>query len=373
MHLSTLTILATFSVGLLSLSLPCAAQSDLHEELSKLDAQLDAIFENEADSASLFALIDQLLKPEARSSQLQFRFGYSSRVTSAGRDFGIDQQGLTPGVSFYHHSGLYADATGFWNSEFDPKYNLTVLTMGYIGQMTQKTTFSLSYDHSFYSEKDETQTLTNSLSGSITQDFKYAYTGIDYSFSFGTETAHRLIWNLTGNFGFKGLKPFKRITVLPSIAVLFGNQNITSQYTRTNHLTRFQHASDLEMRFFADRLRQAGYTNTTAGFLIRLRDAVNSGQELNTTQTTAYELLFLSNTSANTFGLMNYYLTLPILFETDKLNFYLSYNYNVPRNVDGADYEFESNGYFGFAITYNLTLKHKGFSNIAVSKAKSNR
>ncbi|WP_422359015.1 hypothetical protein [Reichenbachiella sp.] len=348
--------------GLLSLSHSCDAQNDLQEELAKLDAELDAIFENEADSASLFALIDELLKPAPKQSQLQLRFGYSSRVTSAGRDFGIDQQGLTPGVSFYHHSGLYVDATGFWNSEFDPKYNLTVLTLGYIGQMTKKTTYSLTYDHSFFTEKDDTQTLTNSLGGSITQDFKYAYTGLDYSFSFGSETAHRLIWNLTGNFGFKGFKPFKRITILPSIAVLFGNQNITTQYTRTNHLTRFQNSNDREMVFFANRLRDAGYTNTTAGFLIRLRDSINSGEDLNSFQSQAYEFLFLSSSSEDTFSLMNYYLTLPVLFETEKVNFYLSYNYNIPRNLDGSEYEFESNGYFGFAISYNL----------AISKVKSN-
>lgn len=353
----TLTIFSTLVLGLLSLSKICYAQTDLKQELAALDAELDAIFENEADSASLFALIDELLKPESRESQLQLRFGYSSRVTSAGRDFGIDQQGLTPGLSFYHKSGLYADATGFWNSEFDPKYNLTVLTLGYIGQIKQKTTYSFSYDHSFYTETDETQTLTNSLSGSITQDFKYIYTGLDYSYSFGSETAHRLIWNLTGNIGMKGFGPIKRVTLLPSVAILFGNQNIITQYTRTNHLTRFQQATDREMIYFANRLQEEGYTNTTARFLIRLRDAVNSGEELNDFQAAAYELLFLSNDSENTFSLMNYYLTLPILFEANKFNFYLSYNYNIPRNLDNAEYEFESNGYFGFAITYNLAFK----------------
>ncbi|WP_420581704.1 hypothetical protein [Reichenbachiella sp.] len=356
MRLSTLTITATFFVGLLIISATCKAQNDLQEELAKLDAELDAIFENEADSASLFALIDELLKPASKQSQLQFKIGYSSRVTSAGRDFGLDQQGLTPGVAYYHHSGLYVDATGFWNSEFDPKYNLTVLTIGYIGQLAKKTTYSLSYDHSFYTKKDASQTLTNSLSGSITQDFKYIYTGVDYSFSFGSETAHRLIWNLTGNLGFKGFKPFNKISILPSIAILFGNQNITSQYTRTNYLTRFKRSNDKEMVIFANRLREAGYTNTTAGFLIRLRDSLNSGEKLNALQTQAYNLLFTTNSSNNAFSLMNYYLTLPILFETQKMTFYLSYNYNIPRNLEGAEYEYESNGYFGFAILYNLPI-----------------
>ncbi|MEO9802131.1 MAG: hypothetical protein ABJF04_02735 [Reichenbachiella sp.] len=359
MHLFTLTIFSTVLVWLLAMPIKSIAQTNLQEELDALNAELDSIFANQADSSSLFSLIDELLKPQPRQSEIQFRFGYSSRVTSAGRDFGIDQQGLTPGMTFYHHSGIYADATGFWNSELDPRYNLTVLTLGYIGKIKRKTTYSFAYDHSFYTEKDESQTLTNSLSGSITQDFKYLYTGLDYSYSFGSETAHRLIWNVTGNLSTKGFGPIKRITFLPSVAVLFGNQNITTQYTRTSHLTRFQSSDDLELRVFASRLRNAGFENTTAAFLIGLRDTVNAGEELNDFQTAAYDYLFLSESGEDKFSLMNYYLTLPILFETKHLNVYVSYNYNIPRNIAGAEYEFESNGYFGFTATYSLPIKRR--------------
>lgn len=359
MHLFTLTIFSTFMVWLSAIPMKTFAQTGLQDELAALNAELDSIFANEADSSSLFSLIDELLKPQPKHSEMQFRFGYSSRVTSAGRDFGIDQQGLAPGITFYHHSGIYADATGFWNSELDPKYNLTVLTLGYIGKINRKTTYSFAYDHSFFTEKDESQTLTNSLSGSITQDFKYLYTGLDYSYSFGSESAHRLIWNLTGNIGVKGFGPFKRITFLPSVAVLFGNQNITTQYTRTSHLTRFQNSNDFELRVFAGRLREAGFENVTANFLIGLREAVNSGEELNDFQSQAYDYLFLTASDEDKFSLMNYYLTLPILMETKSLNILISYNYNIPRNIDGAEYEFESNGYFGFTLSYNLPLKRK--------------
>lgn len=354
----TLTIFFASLAWLISMPQNACAQTELQNELDLLNAELDSIFANEGDSASLFALIDELLKPQPKPSVLQFRFGYSSRVTSAGRDFGVDQQGLIPGVTYYHHSGFYADATGFWNSELDPKYNLTIVTLGYLGQIKKNTTYGFSYDHSFYSEKDETtQTLTNALSASITQDFKYLYTGLDYSFSFGSETAHRLIWNVTGNLGIKGFGPFKRVTFLPSLAVLFGNQNISTQYTRTNHLTRFQQASNYELYLMSNRLTEAGFENTTAQFLVRLRETINNGQELTALQSAVYDRLFVTTSDQNQFNLMNYYFTLPILFETDRMNFYLSYNYNIPRNVEGAEYEFESNSYFGFTVTYNLPLK----------------
>lgn len=356
----TLTIYIAALAWLSAMPQDTSAQSELQDELDLLNAELDSIFANESDSASLFALIDDLLKPQPKQSVLQFRLGYSSRVTSAGRDFGVDQQGLIPGVTYYHHSGFYADATGFWNSELDPKYNLTVLTLGYLGQIKNKTTYGLSYDHSFFSEKDTTtQTLTNSLSASVTQDFKYLYSGLDYSFSFGSETAHRLIWNVTGNVGMKGFGPIKRITFLPSVAILFGNQNISTQYTRTSHLTRFQRSSNFELYQMSLRLNEAGFENVNAVFLVRLREAINNEQELNELQSAVYDVLFVSTDEQDKFSLMNYYFTLPVMFETKHLNLMLSYNYNIPRNVEGAEYEFESNNYFGFTVTYNLPLKRK--------------
>ncbi|MEO9967038.1 MAG: hypothetical protein ABJF11_14665 [Reichenbachiella sp.] len=336
-----------------------SGQDTLQDELDALNAELDSIFANEADSASLFSLIDELLKPQPRQSEVQFRIGYSSRVTSAGRDFGLDQQGLTPGISLYHHSGIYVDASGFWNSELDPKYNLTVMTLGYLGRIKNKTTFGLSYDHSFFTDKDESQTLTNSLSGSLTQDFKFLYSGLDYSYSFGSESAHRVIWNITGNLSMTGFGPIKRITFLPSFAILFGNQNITTQYTRTSHVTRFQNTSDREMLLFSNRLQNAGFENTTARFLIRLRDALNNDEPLTDIQSTAYELLFLTSDSENNFSLMNYSISVPVMFETKSVNFFMSYNYNIPQNQEGAEYVFESNGYFGFTATYNLPIKSR--------------
>jgi hypothetical protein len=337
-----------------------AQTTSLEQELAELDAELDAIFANESDSTSLLALLDALINADQNYSEIQFRMGYSSRVTSAGRDFGVDQQGLTPGVSFYHHSGFFADATGFWNSELDPKYNLTVLTAGYLGRIGKRTTYSLSYDHSFFTEYSEYNTLTNSLSAAASLNFKNIYTGLDYSFSFGTETAHRTVWNVTGKMKTKGFGPIKSVTFFPSVALLFGNQNITNQYTSTDALTKFQHADDRQIMFFSKKLREGGFDKASPMFLSRLRDSLNNNESLTVLQQSAYDQLFLTGEeSSNVFGLMNYYFTLPILFETKRINIYLSYNYNIPRNIDGAEYEYESNGYFGFALTYNLQVGKK--------------
>jgi hypothetical protein len=106
----------------------------------------------ESDSLSIFQLIDSLLKAPDRKetgSSLVTRFGYNSNVVSSGRPFGIDQFGLTSGLSYYHKSGLYVDATGYWSQQYDPNYYLTIASAGYFNSI-KKWTYNLEYSHYFY-------------------------------------------------------------------------------------------------------------------------------------------------------------------------------------------------------------------------------
>lgn len=346
-----------YIVATLLLSTTFSYAQDLQQELDELDKELDAIFADEDDSLSLISLIDEILSIDNNYSEIQFRVGYSSRVTSAGRDFGIDQQGITPGISFYHKSGLFMDATGFWNSEFDPKYNLTVATLGYIKQFGKRYdwSYSFTYDHSFYTESDTLNTLTNALSGSITKDFKKIYTGFDYSFSFGSETAHRLVWNITGNLNIKGFGPFRKITLLPSIAFLMANQNIVSAYFDQDRFEEIQNLTNRQI----DQLRRNGtYTQEQIFQLLAIRRLTNA-DELTPQQETFINNFFTSESTSETFSWINTYIAIPVILYTKKLNFFLSYNYNIPRNQEGAEYEYESNGYFGFGIAYNLRVQNK--------------
>src|SRR5690349_679100 len=83
-----------------------------------------------SDSLNIFNLIDSLISLEGNiiHSQLAVRLAYNSNVLYTGRTLGIDQFGLSPGVSYYHKSGLYADVSCFWSKDFDPKYYLTILS-----------------------------------------------------------------------------------------------------------------------------------------------------------------------------------------------------------------------------------------------------
>jgi len=71
-------------------------------------------------SLSIFQLIDSLMQLpstfEARSS-LAARIGFNSNILAASRTLGFNQFGLSPGISYYHKSGLYLDATAYWSQD----------------------------------------------------------------------------------------------------------------------------------------------------------------------------------------------------------------------------------------------------------------
>src|SRR6187399_3547601 len=102
------------------------------------------------DSLSIFYLIDSLLQQgDLNVSQVAFRLSYNSNVLSTGRTLGIENFGLTPGISYYHWTGLYADVSGFWSKDFDPSYYLTIASVGYMHDFSKKFSVMAGYDHYF--------------------------------------------------------------------------------------------------------------------------------------------------------------------------------------------------------------------------------
>ncbi|MFY0652055.1 MAG: hypothetical protein JXQ96_08490 [Cyclobacteriaceae bacterium] len=355
MRTSTLKILLA-SIAMFFVLLQAHGQSDEEKELAQLNAELDELLSNEEDSLSLYNLIESVLSSTSTAeSFLVSRIGFSSRVTSAGRSFGVDQQAVIPGITYYHKSGMFVDVTGIWNSDLTPKYFLTLATLGYMGNLSKKWSYILSYDHSFYHSNDGTYLfpLTNSLNSSVSVDLKHLYIGIDYSFSFGEETANSITWNATGVIKKRAFKPFKNVTFFPSISILFGNQNITELQNvsepRPQSVDRlFDRFPNLENTLpnLTDRQIQTFVRNNqmgrrTAEFLIYARD--NNG-------TTTNEI------TSTQFGLMNYYLSLPVRLSTNKLGITIGYNYNIPRALSNSDLSTDTNGYFSFTLSYNIGL-----------------
>jgi hypothetical protein len=212
-----------------------AQELDNYDSLLADYATLDSLLlaELENDSSSLMSILEDIMNEDYLKSQLTVRAGYTSNITNAGRNFGIQQYGLNAGVAFYHKSGVFADVSGYYNSDQDPKYNTTITSVGYMGVFGPKWNYYLSYDHFFYEKPQDTDyvityPLTNSLNASTNFLFSGFNIGGDYSFMFGEETAHRGRLNLSYYLSFRDVGFIDRINFSPNLSMLAGNANITS-------------------------------------------------------------------------------------------------------------------------------------------------
>lgn len=328
------------------------------------------------DSLSIFHIIDSLFAMEqVNNSELNIRAAFTSSVTSAGRDYDLNQTGISPGVSYYHKSGAYADLAGYWNSGITPKYNPTVVSFGYLGSLSTKWSYSLDYEKWIFNPNDSSENpLTNSIGGSLSYDLKFAFASIDYSMLFGDEIAHRLIGNLASNIKLGKWWVFKSVNLYPSASILYGNSDITQmRITREqlndeakNRLTRLIEFSELtdQQRFLMLSSIRRAYENgrITLNRRNELRSMILNASTLSAADVDELQSLINDGFDStiyedgNAFGLLNYSFSLPISFSTNRINVILSYTYSIPVSLPGEILSVNPIGYFGASISYRIPL-----------------
>ena len=313
---------------------------DEYDSLLAEYALLDSLLLEEfsSDSSGLFSLIEDIINEDYLKSQFTFRAGYTSNITNAGRNFGVQQFGLNAGVAFYHKSGVYADVSGFYNSDQEPKYNTTILALGYMGILGDHWNYYLSYDRFIYNQSDQEDIiveypLKNSLNSTLNYNVKKFIIGADYSFMFGDETSHRIRLNLGYSYYTKKVWIFDNIGLNPNLSMLAGNENITTIVFNQEIATENsrQLISQIGRRRYLDLLRN----NRTLLILL-----------LSEEQTT------------NSFGIMNYSIFVPVTLRIKNTNLLLNYSLNFPVALPGEeDLDTTPNNYFSATLLYTLPLK----------------
>ena len=202
-----------------------------------------------------------------------------------------------------------------------------------MGFINSKCSFFGSYDHFFYNENlDETTEpypLNNSLNLSTYYDLKWVSAGFDYGFLFGSETAHRIRPNISGLFRFKDIGFIDRITIMPGISGIWGNQTILISNPN------YQLVKQLIQRIGLRKFR----------ILYQNRPEVVEGLVLN------------DYTEQDSFGLMNYSINLPVYVYIGKLGISASYSLNFPVALPGEELDLSTNSYFGVSASYTLYFK----------------
>ncbi|MEP0987255.1 hypothetical protein [Ekhidna sp.] len=363
-------------LAVISLLFTLSISSFSQDELSYAE-QLKAI-EEDMDSLSIFNLIDSLFTLDfAPKSELNIRAGFTTNVTSAGRDYDINQSGISPGISYYHKSGFYSDLAGYWNSGTDPNYNPTVLSAGYLGTFNNpKWNYSLDAERWFYNPQDSSENpLKYSVGGSVSYDFKWGFASIDYSFLFGEETANRIIPNLTGAINLGEWWVFNSVKLYPSVSVMMGNSDITQlritnrqisdqNAARIQRITTFSNLTNEQKKYVGLIILRA-FRNGTIDEQTRnqlMTDLRNSSDLSNEDQAALQQIAnqgyeVTEYVDSNEFGVLNYAFTLPLSLSTERFYLMLSYTYSIPIQLPGEFITVDPIGYFGASISYRIPFK----------------
>jgi|SRR5688572_28852628 len=285
-------------------------------------SQVDDILSFE-DSLSIFNLIDSLFQNgEIEVSQFGVRLAYNSNVLSAGRTLGIENFGLSAGLTYYHKTGFYGDLSGYWSKDFDPKYYLTIASVGYIYSFPKVFSIMAGYDRYFYNTKSDDEYLPykNTLSVTPLIEVKPFMLTLSYSFYFGDTYVNRIMPGFSVVLEKRKLFKIDKVAFQPTFYMLLGDETIT------------------EVQIM-----------TPSNFRERLYNLANYG--------TPYRLEIHDK---RVFGIMNYAFTAPLSITHKNWSFMLSYTYNIPIALPGEPLTLSESSYLSGSISYFIgTRKNK--------------
>lgn len=336
------------------------SRSQENTELASLYAELDSMFANESVPANLFELADSLLQLEnVKVSALNVRLGYVSEVMSAGRTFGPQQYGFIPGLTFFHHSGLFASVTGYSSNDNDPSYYLTTLSGGYQRTFGKHLALQLQQDYFLYHDSLESHPFQYNSQLSLSYQHTYFDVITDYAFVYGNDQAHRVNGTVNARLKVKTNGVVEAITFLPGISAQFGNADVyfwrqprtavtdLYQIVTANDYPRLTRREYVRLAYMLenDRTLAAAYFLRQRGFTIpemrALADQYYEGQVK----------------TVDTFGFMNLALSCPVVFRMGKFTTIANYTYNLPQSLPGESYEYDPTGYLSISVSYLVTWR----------------
>jgi hypothetical protein len=124
------------------------------QEISKKENEFDEIID---DLFKEDQIIDDLINSLSNYQFLYISFNYNDATYFSGRDIGIDQYNLRSQISYINSKGIFASISGTYYSKFEPKWDVTIATLGY-GKSFGKDKigkYSLSYSKYFYANSDD--------------------------------------------------------------------------------------------------------------------------------------------------------------------------------------------------------------------------
>lgn len=264
------------------------AQTSIADETNEIDAILNEFFV--VDSLAVLQAYDDL-----KNGFLYASISYDDQAYFSGRDFDIDQYGITPSLTYLNSQSIYLFAGGSCYSALEPAWDMFVLGAGqfwWIGKQ-KKWIVSAGYTHSFIDENDEDLN-KHRLSSSVSlkqQPFQISFAG---GLLFGADPSYYFSASASFDTTIAQIDNVE-LRFEPSFYMLFSQQSIVEQVS------------------------------------------------------------FLRYAESTVFDRINSQLELPLVFDNDAIDLTLSYTLNFPNNIF-LEENLSSSGFFTLSLGWLIPL-----------------
>ena len=184
--------------------------------------------------------------------------------------------------------------SGILFQEFDPRYNTTILSLGYSKSLKNLDAlrFKISFDKYFLAPVDslEESSFNSSLNLGTSYRLNKFRTSANLSLLLGSDPSTLFNWDFMGQFDLWKLSPLKKLRFEPRLSFFFGNETV---------------------------------------LLTSIIEAPGRFSPNNFVQSTA--------TLDEKYGLLNTQIRLPVSLTYNNFDFEIGYNYNIPRSLGGKN------------------------------------
>ncbi|MFC6997875.1 TorF family putative porin [Rufibacter roseus] len=246
-----------------------------------------------------------------------------------GRNTATQYPYVAGSLTYTHRSGLWLSAMSYHLFNTQDEIDETDVSAGYSFNVGERFDGTLSYTRFFFGPNTPLiQSVTsNAVSASGMYDWKILYSGLSASYTFGGSND---FFTVLDNSRYIPLEPLWKgknaVGLDPKISIIAGTQQFSETYTQVTENKK---------------------NNGLGSVLDPLPIGGNNGNGNNNTTTTT------TTTTKRRFKVINYSLSVPVVFSLGNFDFEPTYRYSIPVNKLEGD-ESKAQSFYTFNVSYTF-------------------
>jgi hypothetical protein len=195
-----------------------------------LQDRYDAVHDSLADLRDILIenRLDEIDYQRYVATRLTVAAGYSSHATYRGRDNGLPQQMVSPSLALHHKSGFGIEVSTFWLDQTPNQWDDVAASVSYEFSLGALLGGEVSYSHFWFSDssRSEKSVFKNDFAASLSLNWPVLSLSVDGDVATGTASEFTLAVSASHEFEFP-LTLYNNISFAPSVTATIGEQNST--------------------------------------------------------------------------------------------------------------------------------------------------